>query len=72
MIRYARNIGRKEAEKHRELLGLEYLNAALQRSKKMPSLKSLINKHKGPPSKASIVDRIKAAAAFNAAKKSSQ
>lgn len=64
-MRYARNVNRLEAERYREKLILEYTNAALQRAKKMPSLKSLLAEKQGPPSKASIVDRIKAAHAAN-------
>lgn len=41
------------------------MNAALQRAKRMPALKSLLGKKQGPPSKASIVARIREAAAFN-------
>ena len=65
-MRYARNINRLEAERYRESIILEYTNAALQRAKRMPSLKSLLaKKDKKPPSKASIVDRINAAHAAN-------
>lgn len=65
-MRYARNINRLEAERYRESIILEYMNASLQRAKRMPTLKSLLaKKDKAPPSKASIVDRIKAAHAAN-------
>lgn len=65
VLRYARNINRLDADRYREKITLEYMNAALQRAKKMPALKSLLGRKQGPPSKASIVARIKEAAAFN-------
>jgi hypothetical protein len=49
----------KDTEKHRQLVSLEYMNAGLQRAKKMPSLRDLLRTgNEKPPSLAEIMARL--------------
>lgn len=62
IIRYATVMATLEVERHKRSITLEYMNAALQRAKKMPPVKELIADRK-PPKLAEIM------AAFGSAKK---
>jgi hypothetical protein len=57
-VRYARNSGNLRKADHEHNLTIAWINASLQRSKKMPSLKTLLKPTRRKPTLADIVEKL--------------